>query len=527
MRSRAILVVVAGALLASALLLLRLANSPPPSVDPAFVDLVYARHYATYNAFFWNTHDGNFDGFASFLDVVIKGLLGKVSAADPVRDAQLLTIGFVIASAAAGAAFSARAARDAGSSDGRTIGLGLLGALAFGSSVALVHGASFLLETPLFVTLAIASLGVLLFGRRESRLARALLFVIGFLLVLVRPEGLPIAVLHVGLWVLLARAEGSSWRGVRAPPISFALFTTGYLVWRYAYFGHLAPVDPRGGDLADHAALGARYVGDFFSEPRRGVTHLLVVAAAALVLAARAPWTSTVARRRAVVAAASSLVAFVSVILEGGEAHPGGRLLAMPIAFAIAAAVLAAAGLAGRWRQAAVAALALFSADAILRVASRPGERLARIREWPITSARFACERSAVEAIASRARTFAETDMARAKFYADDLRVDDRRGEARLDDAVSTGDDVIQLGVYTLSSKPMAARAIDEILADDRTVAKVFGRAFSSETKKTLHDRYVPASIPTCKAWFNVFVRRESAARFEGGDILVGAPEPE
>jgi hypothetical protein len=531
------LVVALGVGVTLAVGILAFAGASAPTLDDGFIVLVYARHLAEGGGIYWNTTDGRVDGYTSFLDMILKAASLTVWPSDPLRNAHVLTIGFVVASMVGGAAFAYRSARSSGRSWPI---LGTVSALAFGANVALAQGAAFLLETPLYAVVTIASLHLLLLSPVERRAVRAALAATWILLALVRPEGAPIAILEAAVFVLLARPRLDA-RRVAAPCAVAALAVFAYYAWHLAYFGHLAPNTfyAKSGDSRwQEIVEGASYVKRYLAPAPRGAAHLLLASVTLAVLVRRA-WSSREDRLRFAAASGIALLGVVEVVVEGGDSYDGGRFLAVPIVALLATAALGAATMRPRWRLIAAVPLALFVIEGLARIATHPRARLERIVSWPMTLRELGCERAAIELVAERVGSFSQTDMQRAKFFADRLYVIDlaslndmraaheagdstRWGKGYLSRAVHGEGEVLQLGTRSIQAAPMARFSTQELIEDESLSARFIGYSLNVEAREPLIAMYVPMSLPICGAAFNVFVRKDRAARFGDGTALVG-----
>jgi hypothetical protein len=528
-----------GAMLASLVVAaLALAGASPQSIDDGFITLVYARHFAETGRIFWNTDAPSVDGFTSVLDMVTKAFAIRLFPADPVMDAHALAIVLDLGAVVVGCALAFWAARAAG-------GLGTLtaalGALAFGANLALAEGTSYLLETPLYTLLALAALGLVLFGdAAASRARQGAIAVVLILLALARPEGGPLALV---LGLALACAPGG--RRAVAPVVGLVAGIVAYYTWHRVHYGYLAPnayyaktSDLRWNEVKD----GFAYVVDY-SAGLRGVALLLVVATLPVAFMPAA-WKDRAARRRFAIGGACTLVALAEVIWEGGDSYPGGRFLAVPVALGVAALAVGASGLAGSWGAVAIVPLAVFFVEGARHVVPHFGLRLERIARWPERlddDPRMACEAQLARVLVPRIATLAESDFQRIKWHADGIRVIDlvglndaarahapharpnRWGKFDVRGVLETHADVLALGLSFAAYEPSALFSMSQIVSDPERTRKYIGISLPQGVRDRLVEEYRPLSVPVCGAYhFNLFVRNDVAERFADAQVLVG-----
>ena len=545
-----------GTALALTLALLVLAGSTPSNVDDGFIVLVYARHFASTGRIFWNAGEGSIDGFTSFLDMALKAASVKLAPADLVRNAHVIAIGSYLASVAAGAlttyrAFAVRADEEppgvplspplpAPPSPRLELVLATIVATTFAFDFALAQATSFLLEGPLFAFLALASAGVLLFASPDRMRTRVVLVVLWSLLALARPEGIPLALAQAA-WFTWLIARAMPRRERFAPGAALLVVLSAYTLWHRFYFEAWAPntfyaksSDSRLQEIAD----GIAYVQ---AHAATSMTTALLVASiffSPLLAVSGRLWSSNEARLRFSCVAGLACIAGLEVVVEGGDSYPGGRFLAVPIALALLAIALAAAGLRGRARLGPIALAALVVVTGLARGTPHLSERTRRIASWPIHETDYACEIEVAAKLAARATSVAQTDFQRLKFYRDDLRVVDLMGlndRARAHAASpgknlwgkggpaagpASGADVLQLGILAIQRAPMARFTSAQIASDERLATAFIGYPIPSEATDALAADYVTASIPVCGAFFNFFVRKDLAARFADVAIM-------
>ena len=210
---------VVSAVLLALLALVDLAGQVPGNADDAFILLVYARHFAESGSFHYNAGEAALDGFSSLLDVIVKGAAIRVSAGDPIAVNFWVSTAALCLSVAAGVLLASKIA-------GQRAWLIGLGALSLCLTPGLAEGTSYMLETPLFSLLLIGALACCV----PERASLGPLIVLAIGLVLVRPEGTPIALLLV-VATALERAPGPRARRLLIAA-GFALLVGAYYAWR-------------------------------------------------------------------------------------------------------------------------------------------------------------------------------------------------------------------------------------------------------------------------------------------------------
>jgi hypothetical protein len=518
---------------AIAIAALALAGAVPSNFDDMFIVLVYARHFVKSGSIYWNAGAGHVDGFTSILDMVVKAISIAIAPADPLRNAHALSIAFDLASVALGGALAFRAARGGST---RALAMATIGAIALGANLALAQAASYVLETPLFATLATAALYTALFARPDSGAVGGAAAALWTLLGLARPEGIPLAILFASAHLVRARSGPRIAR--LAPPAAFALALLTYHGWHLYYFGALAPntfyaksSDSRWSEITD----GARYVLAYATSPARSVAMALLFIAPAVGLVKRV-WASAEARWRFALASSCATLLALEVVVAGGDSYTGGRFLAVPLDLLVVALVIAGVGLGrGVWVLAG-APLVFLAIEGGTQSCTHLSTRLARMESWPMSlSKTFGCEMAAASFIARRVDTASETDFQRLKFYEDGLDVTDLVGlneQARAHAPTSgmvlwgkggmeagprANAEVMQLGTRAVTRQPMATHSAREIVASGPLSKFFLGAALSGRTQDELVQRYLPASIPICGVFLNVFVRKDRADRFVDG----------
>jgi hypothetical protein len=506
---------------------LALAGATPRNIDDAFIVLVYARHLLQDGQLYWNLGDGHVDGYTSTLDLLVKTLALAVAPGDPLRNADVLGVVFLVASVVAGGLLALRAADGGGRA---TLAVAVLASVAFGANIALAQGTSYLLETSLYVFTALGSVGLLVVVRPESARARWSLAAAWLLLSLARPEGALLAVVQIGFF--LARARDVP-RMVRVQPcVAFLALFGVYLAWHLAYFGYLAPntfyakaSDSRWSEIAD----GLAYVLGFARSPARAGILTVTVLAPALALV-KGAWRTRQGKLAFLAVSSCAFVSLGEVIVEGGDSYDDGRFMAATVALTIASLAVAVGALAPRFLVLIAVPLAMFVLTEGARIASHTGERVNRIRTWPMRMADFDCEIEATRIIADRVDVIAETDLQRSKAFFDRLRVidlvalnDQPRahspepgrnvwGKGGVNAGPATGAEILELGPLAWNRTPVGAFSVRQI-ADDESASFLRTR-LEPGARAELIANYRPMSIPTCGTFLNVFVRNDRANRF-------------
>jgi hypothetical protein len=508
----------------------------PETLDDAAIVLVYARHLSGGGGIYWNASDGRVDGYTSFLDMVVKAAVIALTHADPLTAAHALSLVFLGVSVLAGAAIAFRSS--AGSSPAGMFVAGL-GAFAFGANRSLANGASFLLETSLHAGVALVALYIVCFAPLERRPWRVVLAASWVLLVLVRPEGGPIAVLQACAFVYVYRRRLPP-RVLAQPCVALVGAIATYYGWHLAYFGWLAPntyyakaSDSRWLEIQD----GAHYVAESLRGSR---ATCLLVALPACALVPRT-WSGTDARMRFGIAGLSGLASISEVVLSGGDGYPGGRFLAVPVAYLLAGAAVGAARMRSLWRAAAIVPLALLVYEE--KESLRWRERIVaeRLASWPYSLRSIHCAAEAERVLASHVRSMAQTDEQVFKLLDDDLRVIDLTGINDVSIAhakwpgrnlwgkanvtpewIRDGAEALMLGPKTDYSRPWARYTTEELVGETEG-SEPFGVGLSRDARAALIERYVPLSVPACGMFLNVLVRADRAELFRGGSVLLGA----
>lgn len=520
--------------------LLALAGQQPGSIDDAFVLLVYARHLAESGEVYYNLGEGSVDGFTSGLDLVLKALAIRLFPRDPVAVTWWVTVGSYLATVVAGVALVARRT-DLGARQ-RTLWKLLLGALAVTLTPGLAEGASYLLETPLFLLAILGVVGSTVLSRRPSDPAAALAPLALFALVLARPEGLPLALWFGALWWLRPGRRGARTASVAA----FLVLSVAFYAWRIRTFGHWAPNSYHAKTSAlrwNEVRHGLLYVGRFGGS--LGGVAALGGILVNLALAALGRWDEPEARRAHRTLTGAALIALGVTIWSGGDSYLGARLLAPATLLAILATHVAALHLRGLEAVAPLAVLVTV-AGAGLREAGRDAPaKLTAIAQGAMVEDDFACSREIsrrLAAVVPDARV-AQHDFQRFKYFSDATYVLDTSGlnsrrvahvpveapvyfakdgiETALDESI----EILHVDFRWTSAEAMADYSVGDLLASPRIGRRFLGTVYSGKVAERLAG-YRTASMPhACgDAYFNFLVRADLAQRFRDAGFLVGGP---
>jgi hypothetical protein len=513
------------------------ANAVPGNLDDAFITLVYARHLFEDHALYWNLQDGHIDGFTSLLHVLILAAAWPF-ADDPVVLARELSLWVHLLGGIACLAILS----GIGTDSGRAIAAAGLAALALSLHPAPAHGASFLLESPIFVLLALGGAALpLRIDLVTHALARRAWMVVLVLLCLVRPEGQAIAVLLAAVHAGIAPREADRRRW--EPLIAIGTTLVIYYAWHWLYFDALLPNTYYAKSSASRSleiAEGAAYLHAFATA--QGLLGWLTLALPGLVLLPLfMTWPTATGRARHVGVAMAALGALLMVIWEGGDSYDGGRFLAVPTALGlVGCAHLVSNGptLARRGAWVVLGALAILAAVQQLGAFARGGS--GSVISTSIDD--YACERQAARELARVAlgSEVMQTDWQRLLFFEDELHVIDlhglndreiarlswsgpvRYGKFSYDQALEVGAPVWIYGYRLTSDVPMAAVPIDQLLRNPQVFEHFVGYGAPAEVVDGIAAAYVPASFPVCGKFFNVLVRRDHAESFVRQGVLVG-----
>jgi hypothetical protein len=536
-----------GALTASVgLALASLARARPATVDDAFIVLVYARHLLGSGRLYWNLGEGPLDGFTSPLDLLVRTVGLGVGGTDPVLTSWWTCLGYLVLACLAAVWLCARVARgpDPGATPRRwTLLCALLGALVIAGSRCVAVGTAFLLETPLFLALALALVGVLL---AQPRSRPGLLLLAGLLIAVpaARPEGLALASLGAVFHVVTRRRELPRAR-LLAAPLALAGAVALWGAWHLAVFGCLAPntyYAKRSASLLWELRDGLQYVWAHEREPILGL-QLLCALLAPLPLWRRLGLPAA-ARRGCALVGLGAVASLAVVVWGGGDGYPGGRFLAVPAALGTVALVLAAAQLPHPRRLVPAALLVLLAAgqlwDTGMDLATG---RATEAAFWPLRERHFAPHREVAERLAAifPGGTVAQSDYQRVKYFADGLRVVDLHGlndrriaHERVDGQVVFGkfrhqhgiDAAAEVWIYGHKSLfnrvPLAGFSMQRVMHDPAVYEPLVGYGVRRQQAAAMRAMYLPASLPSGGQFFNFLVRRDVAARAAAAGVLVG-----
>ena len=529
---------------------LRFVESTPGNIDDAFILLVYVRHLIEHGQLYYNLSDGHVDGFTSPLDLIIKSLAIRLSPADPILVAWVLTLALHIAVALTGLALVAR--MRLGQEPRRRLWLAVVAGLLLASNRGLGYGSAFLLETPLFVLLGLLCLAWIL-RPRTSRAAADMLVFVGILLAfsLARPEAVPLSIILLGLHAhARSKDELSRWRLV-LPLVIYGIAMGGYYLLRVSYFGYWAPNTyyaktsaSRWSEIRD----GLNYVASFALSA--GAPGILVLLFSPLLVFARS-WRREDLRWRFAQINLLALSALGFVIYAGGDCYDNGRFLALPLVFSSLALVLAHEGLMPPLRRVAGVSLGVVLTVQLVEMAAipayllvrRPADLSANLRDnVPLRSSSFACDAEASRTLASLAgrEVVAQEDYQRLKYFADDLHVLDLTGLNEREIAhkpmygqVLWGKEVIadavrrRPAIWLIGhnifphSEPLARFSAEEALTRPDLSEKYLGYMFAHEEAALIWQEYVTASFRACGGYFNVFVRKDLASKLGQAGMLV------
>jgi hypothetical protein len=520
------------------------AGVAPGSLDDAFITLVYARHLAETGRFYWNAADGTVDGFTSLLDVLVKSLAFRLHPADPLWLSGWIDL--VLQLALPVAAMAVVLSRSGETS--RRSALAAFGAgLALATSPSLAYAAAFHLEGQLFALLLVCAVGIAASPRSRGFAGRAALPLACCLLVLARPEGVPLALL-----LLLAGIvrPGPAGVGRRWPEASvFLALLAGYAAWRVWVFGAWAPNTyyaktsaSRWNEIAD----GLAYLAAF----ARTADGALVLASGAALpfLLASSAWRDGAARRAAALCLAGLGLSVAGTVVSGGDCYPGARFLLPAVSLVVLVLGVAAASYRGRgaWiPEALLAALVLVQLAALLpdaraRAAAALGTR-------PLAEQDLECHRRVARTLEQLAPDLvvAQTDYQIFKYLSDASRVLDLQGlndraiahrpfpepvrfgkfDAR--DGVRADPHVWFYGhrVAMPGCPSLAPFTSRQVLTDPSISETCFGYGAPEDVVRAIDARYVPATLHSCQLTFNFFLRRDLVPRARQLGIRVRAEE--
>lgn len=532
----------------------------PSLADDAFILLVYVRHLLADRAIYWNVGEGHVDGCTSMLDVLVKaGLAALFPHSDLLTMDWASTIAMIVLGAAVVLAFFGRLARREKSV--LSFGVALLASWAIAGNVAAMEGASFLLETPLFLLALFASFFPVVLVESWTNRKLVVLGVVWAFTMMSRPEAMALMALPSAFLVLWHWREASSDRPrvvkkfLIPAAVAYGLFAL-YLSWHTWYFGSWAPntyyakhSESRILEIED----GIGYVGAYM-QTSWGKTAVCTVVLAPL-LAFLKGWRSSKDRWLFVLFSLTALANLGIVIVSGGDCYFGlGRFLAGPSVLALVALGIAAMSLKGVPRIVPIVPLTMLLVGNVkIGFADATAKSTRMKAEWPPTSAVMFCDVAATEGLRNLGiRSFAQTDQQRFKYVADWLRVIDASGlndriaahtkvEGRVGfgkggvtHAVQTNAESFSYGyMFPYSPQPMARLSSREIIDDDGTRARYVGARFGEpypedDAAKKLFDHFRPASLRACGGWFNFWLRKDLAETMQSrNDVVVGPSEPE
>lgn len=535
---------VAAVAVLTTLAVLSLATTRRGNIDDVFIVLVYVRHLVRDGGFYWNALDGPVEGFTSPLDILVKAAGALVLPSDSLQAAFWSTLAFHCLCGLA-LAFFIISARPATLGPSAVRLLALLAAASLATNAGLAFGSSFLLETPLFVLMALASMSITLqAGDAPTRQQRWLLVGALSLLALARPEGVVLATVCI-LFLLTTGGSGIGRRQILTAGGGLLLVLVALTVARRVYFGQWAPntyyaktSDMRWNEISD----GARYLWG----GARTTAGALLLGTLALGWPAAivSMWRTEEIRRAFALTAVFGLTSIALVLGGGGDSYPGERFLALPYALSIGILAIAAIGLRTRLALIPVTVLVTVLIVQCRQIGSQWSEGNIYWHAWPIREESYACQRDAFRHLAAVVPTLsiAESDCQRCKYFSDATYVIDLHGinnraiahapEAgpviwgryRHERGLEIGAPVWIWGFAWYNTRPMAEVPMATLVADASLVEAFAGYTdgvYPSVARQMIRD-YVPASLPICGHYFNFLVRRDHAPLLEGSDVQIG-----
>lgn len=536
------------------------ASVKPGNLDDAFILLVYVRHLATHGSIYWNVEEGHVDGCTSILDTVVKAGVWKAFGGELLFVNWWTSFVLYLAIGVVGLAGFLAMARRAGRAGWA---VALVGALAIAGNRAVADGASYLLETQLFIVVVLVAVLTMLLVQRWTRARLVLVSVQWILVALARPEGLALVVLFYA-WFLYEgwyRAEVAplTRRELALPAVVTGVTLGLYFAWHTAYFGHWAPntyyakkSDNRWLEVVD----GVNYVRAYL--PSRWAKVAVYAIPASLLLALVPRWKTRRARVRFTAVSAIACINLATIIFAGGDCYWGsGRFLACATTLTMVALVVAGLGMRGPARWVAPAVLLVLAGGSARAAGRRYWEKRELMRErWPLrmTLPDMSCEAETGEILTRLGvHAFAQTDFQRLKFFRDEIRVVDASGLN--DRAAAHGPAPHQVifgkGGVAFAAKsparalsygyappihylPMASFSSRELVYDYDTSRKLMGSPVDMpftppSDAPILYEGYRPVSTRACGSfWFNFWAKDDLAdALSTRSDVRVGRRDPE
>ena len=519
-------------------------RSEPGNIDDGFILMVYVRHLVEHGVIAWNLQDGPVDGCTSMLDLLVKSAVVFITRGDIVWCTFLVTAVFHVLVPLVSMAVVLRLPD--GSAEKRFLAAAAVG-LMLASMSSSAYGASFLLETPLYLFFVIVLLGLVIPADRFSTAGLGSLIFAAWMVALARPEGLAVAIFVPGAALWMQRKNESRFR-LAAVVAIFALGCAIYEIWHYRYFGALAPntyyakkSEFRSNEIRD----GWNYVVAFLSTSAGWVQlgPVLVLPFAAW----RGPWSSSGARIHHATISLAALGMLAVTVYAGGDSYPNGRFLALSIALGFLAVGHGIVCSRGFLRvMFLVGAGSIVSFQCLPLMMEGPG-RFGTHVHYAMESKGRLCEEAFAVALQRviPTGTVAQTDFQRVKFWCDSLRVLDLEGLSDRQIAHEPVDEPVRLGkfrpVIVLRTKPevwipgykfrtrISRFAIDPpvLSSDPETQMQRLGydermEVAEGDVAAALSSLYVPVSLESCGVFFNFFVRQDLAARFSEAGFLVG-----
>lgn len=535
--------VAAIAVVVSGVSLLVFLRSEPGNIDDGFIVMVYVRHLIHDGAIAWNVEDGPVDGCTSMLDLLVKSAVVMVTKGDIVWCTFLVTAILHVFVPLLSIAIVLRL--PAGSANIRLVAAAAVG-LMLASMKASAYGASFLLETPLYLFCAFILFGLVILTDRYSALRLGSLILAGWMVALARPEGLALAIFGIGAALKMEQEKEPLHRLLAV----FGLFVLGvaiYEIWHVRYFGAWAPnaYYAKTSALRKNEILdGVRYVLAFLSTTAGWVQlgPVLMTPFAALGSA----WSSPRARFNFAVVSLAALGGVVITIYAGGDSYPNGRFFSLSIAlgfFAVGLGIVYARDSLRKVFLVGASSVVLFQCAGL--ITASPGRFGTHVRYATSPKGRR-CEERVAFALRNviPSGTIAQTDFQRLKYWCDPLRVLDLEGLSNRQIAHEPVYEPVKLGkfrpVTVLRTQPevwipgykfrtQISRVFTKphpLLSDPVTQMQRLGYDERREVAEgavavELANLYVPASLESCGVFFNFFVRKDLARKFSEAGFLI------